>query len=337
MANFVCFLAARTARAGWDVRKTGISGSHPRLLVYASAETHTWIQKAADLFGFGTDAIRWIAVDAHQRMDTADLRRQIVADRSLGDRPFLVVGTAGSVSTGAVDPLPEIGAICREHDLWFHVDGAYGAFAAAIPGAPSDLRWLAEADSVAVDPHKWLYAPLEAGCVLVKRPEDLRNAFSYHPPYYRFGGEVLNFVDYGLQNSRGFRALKVWLALQQIGRAGYLESIAEDMRLSRKLFDLLQKHAEFEALTQDLSITTFRYVPPDLRSRLGDPAVEKSLNELNEALLARVEQSGKAFFSNAVIGGRFALRACIVNFRTSDADIEAVPEIVAALGRKSAS
>jgi aromatic-L-amino-acid decarboxylase len=334
MANFVCFLAARTARAGWDVRKTGISGSHPKLLVYASAETHTWLQKAADLFGFGTDAIRWIGVDAHQRMKTADLRRQIDADRSLGDRPFLVVGTAGSVSTGAVDPLPEIGAICREHDLWFHVDCAYGAFAANVAGAPSDLRGLDEADSVAVDPHKWLYAPLEAGCVLVKRPEDLRNAFSYHPPYYRFGGEVLNFVDYGPQNSRGFRALKVWLALQQIGRAGYLESIAEDMRLSRKLFDLLQKHAEFEALTQNLSITTFRYVPPDLRSRLGDPAVEASLNELNEALLARVEQSGKAFFSNAVIGGRFALRACIVNFRTSDADVEAVPDIVAALGRK---
>jgi glutamate/tyrosine decarboxylase-like PLP-dependent enzyme len=335
MANFVCFLAARTARAGWDVRKSGISGSHPRLLAYASAETHTWIQKAADLFGFGTDAIRWIGVDEHQRMKTADLRRRIDEDRSLGDRPFLVVGTAGSVSTGAVDPLPEIGAICREHDLWFHVDGAYGAFAATIPGAPSDLRGVAEADSVAVDPHKWLYAPLEAGCVLVKRPEDLRNAFSYHPPYYRFGGEVLNFVDYGPQNSRGFRALKVWLALQQIGRSGHVESIAEDMRLSRKLFDLLQNHPEFEALTQNLSITTFRYVPPELRSRLGDPSVEAALNELNEALLARVEQSGKAFFSNAVIGGKFALRACIVNFRTSDADIEAVPEIVAALGRTS--
>ena len=167
----------------------------------------------------------------------------------------------------------------------------------------------------------------------MKRPEDLRNAFSYHPPYYRFGEEALNFVDYGLQNSRGFRALKVWLALQQIGRAGYVESIAEDMRLSRKLFDLLQEHAEFEALTQNLSITTFRYVPPDLRSKLGDPAVEASLNTLNQELLARVEQSGEAFLSNAVIGGKFAMRACIVNFRTSDADIEAVPEIVAALGR----
>jgi aromatic-L-amino-acid decarboxylase len=333
MANFVCVLAARTAKAGWDVRKTGVSGAYPRLALYASAETHTWVQKAADLFGLGTDAIRWIAVDGHQRMKTIDLRRQIESDRARGERPFLVIGTAGTVSTGAVDPLPEIGAICREHDLWFHVDGAYGAFAAAVPGAPPDLGRLAAADSVAVDPHKWLYAPLEAGCALVKRPDDLRNAFSYHPPYYRFGEEALNFVDYGMQNSRGFRALKVWLALQQLGRSGYVESIAEDMRLSRKLFDLLQKHPEFEALTQNLSITTFRYVPPALRSRVGEPAVEASLNTLNEDLLARVEKSGRAFLSNAVIDGRHALRACIVNFRTSDADIEALPEIVASLGR----
>ena len=133
MANFVCFLAARTAKAGWDVRKTGLNGSHPRLIAYASGETHTWIQKAADLFGFGTDAIRWIAVDEHQRMKTDELRRQIEADRARGDQPFLVVGTAGSVSTGAVDPLPAIASICREFDLWFHVDGAYGALAAAIP------------------------------------------------------------------------------------------------------------------------------------------------------------------------------------------------------------
>ena len=333
MANFVCFLAARTARAEWDVRTAGIGGSHPRMIIYASAETHTWIQKAADLFGFGTDAIRWISTDAQQRMNTLDLRRQIENDRTAGHRPFLVVGTAGSVSTGAVDPLPEIAVICQKERLWFHVDGAYGALAAAVPDAPADLRGLSEADSVAVDPHKWLYAPLEAGCALVKRPEDLRNAFSYHPPYYRFGGEALNFVDYGPQNSRGFRALKVWLAMRQIGRAGYVASIAEDMRLSRKLFDLLQKHPDFEALTHSLSITTFRYIPSAFRGKVGDPAAEAALNTLNETLLARVEQSGQAFFSNAVIGGRLALRACIVNFNTSDADVEAVPELVAQIGR----
>ena len=331
MANFVCFLAARTAKAGPGVRKAGLGGVQGMTL-YASSETHTWIQKAADVFGFGTDAIRWIAVDAHQRMQTSELRRQITADRAAGHRPFLVVGTAGTVSTGAVDPLPEIAAICEEQDLWFHVDGAYGALAAAIPGGPMDLNGLALADSVAVDPHKWLYAPVEAGCALVRRPEDLRHAFSYHPPYYRFGG-ALNFVDYGLQNSRGFRALKVWLSLQQLGRAGYVESIAEDMRLSRELFNLIGQHPEFEALTQNLSITTFRYVPQELRSRLGEPSVEAALNQLNEELLGRVEQSGQAFFSNAVIDGKYAMRACIVNFRTSDADIEAVPQIVAAMGR----
>jgi aromatic-L-amino-acid decarboxylase len=333
MANFVCFLAARTAKATWDVRKDGIRDT--RLVVYASAETHTWVQKAADLFGLGTGSIRWITVDEHQRMKTADLRHHIDADRARGDRPFLVVGTAGTVSTGAVDPLPEIGRICHEHDLWFHVDGAYGAFAAAVPDAPSDLRGIADADSVAVDPHKWLYAPLEAGCALVKRPDDLRQAFSYHPPYYRFGEEALNFVDYGPQNSRGFRALKVWLALQQLGRAGYVASMAEDMRLSRKLFDLMQAHSEFEALTQGLSITTFRYVPPALRSRVGEPATERELNTLNEDLLARLERSGQAFLSNAVIGGRFAMRACIVNFRTSEADIEALPDIIASLAQSA--
>jgi aromatic-L-amino-acid/L-tryptophan decarboxylase len=335
MANFVCFLAARTAKARWDVRKTGIGGSHPRLLAYASKETHTWIQKAADLFGLGTDAIRWIPVDEHQRMKTDDLHRCIASDVASGDLPFVVVGTAGSVSTGAVDPLPEIAAICREYDLWFHVDGAYGAFAAAVPGVPRDLRGLAEADSVAVDPHKWLYAPLEAGCALVKRPEDLRNAFSYHPAYYRFGEEPLNFVDYGLQNSRGFRALKVWLALQQLGRAGYVDSMAEDMRLSRKLFELVGAHHEFEALTQNLSITTFRYVPPAIRHKRGEPGIESSLNALNEQILARLEKSGRAFLSNAVVNGKYAMRACIVNFHTSDADVEALPEIIAALGRTS--
>ena len=337
MANFVGFLAARAAKAGLDVRKTGLAGrerAKSPLLVYASAETHTWIQKATDLFGLGTDAIRWIPADDHQRMKTAELRRQIELDRKNGGHPFIVVGTAGSVSTGAVDPLPEIGSICREYDLWFHVDGAYGALAARIPDVPADLRALSEADSVAVDPHKWLYAPLEAGCVLVRNPLDLRNAFSYHPPYYVLRDDVVNFVDYGLQNSRGFRALKVWLALQHIGRTGYEASIADDIRLSRKLAAALRAHDDFDVLTQNLSITTFRYVPKDLRSRLGEASVEERLNQLNRDLLAEVEKSGEAFFSNAVIDGRFVLRACIVNFNTTDEDIDALPALVARLAEK---
>src|SRR5438552_9012502 len=139
----------------------------------------------------------------------------------------MVVGTGGTVSTGAVDPLPEIAALCRERGLWFHVDGAYGGFAAGVPEAPADLRGLSLADSVAVDPHKWLYAPLEAGCALVRDPEQLRAAFAYHPLYYHFQERTTNYVDFGPQNSRGFRALKVWLALQQAGAAGHRRMIAD--------------------------------------------------------------------------------------------------------------
>ncbi len=236
MANFVPFLAARAAQADWEVRARGLQGGRPPR-VYCSNETHTWIHKATDLFGFGTEAIRWIPTDDRLRMDTAALRKMICEDKERGDWPFIVVGAAGSVSTGAVDPLPEIAAICRENNLWFHVDGAYGAIAACLPEASGDLRGLALADSVAVDPHKWLYAPLEAGCVLVRERKHLPQAFSHRPPYYHFpeheGEESFNYYEYGLQNSRGFRALKVWLALRQVGRAGYRLMVADDVRLSK--------------------------------------------------------------------------------------------------------
>jgi glutamate/tyrosine decarboxylase-like PLP-dependent enzyme len=247
-----------------------------------------------------------------------------------------VVGTAGSVSTGAVDPLSEIGALCREHSLWFHVDGAYGGIAAMVPEAPDDLRRLHAADSIAVDAHKWLYAPLEAGCVLVRNPRHLLDAFSYQPPYYNFHVEAVNYFDFGPQNSRGFRALKVWLALRQAGRAGYLRMIADDMRLARHLHGILAAHPEFEALTQNLSITTFRYVPESLRPGMGTEQVESILNRVNQELLNKVEKSGDVFLSNAIVDGKYALRACIVNFRTTLGDIEAIPELVSRLGRQCA-
>jgi aromatic-L-amino-acid/L-tryptophan decarboxylase len=334
MANFVGFLAARAAKAGWNVRERGVAGEPGRRLrVYGSVETHTWIQKAADISGLGTDSIRWIPVDARLRMDVAALRRQVEADVAAGDTPCLVVGAAGTVGTGAVDPLPDIAAVCAEHGVWFHVDGAYGGFAAALPDAPDDLRGLSLADSVAVDPHKWLYAPLEAGCALVRDPEALRAAFAYHPPYYHFDEHATNYVDYGPQNSRGFRALKVWLALRHAGASGYRAMIAEDIRLSRAMADAIGRHPELQLITQELSITTFRYVPADLRSREGEPSVEGHLDALNRELLDRLQRGGEAFVSNAIVGGRYALRACIVNFHTARADVEAVPDIVARLGR----
>jgi glutamate/tyrosine decarboxylase-like PLP-dependent enzyme len=267
-------------------------------------------------------------------MDVDALRRQLDADRAAGDVPCAVVGTAGSVSTGAVDPLPAIGAVCREYGVWFHVDGAYGGFAAAVPDAPDDIRALADADSVAVDPHKWLYAPLEAGCALVRDPETLRAAFAYHPPYYHFDEHATNYVDHGPQNSRGFRALKVWLALQQAGAAGYRRMISDDIRLSRLMAEAVGRHDDLQLVTQDLSITTFRYVPPDLRENLGDDRVERHLDAVNRQLLDRVQRGGDAFVSNAVVGGRYVLRACIVNFHTTRADVEAVIDVAARVGRE---
>ena len=333
MANMVCFLAARAAQANWNVREQGVAGGSRTLRVYCSSETHTWISKAADLAGIGTAAIRYIPMDGDLRLDVDQLQRQIDADASAGDLPFLVVGTAGSVSTGVVDPLRRIAAVCKERGLWFHVDGAYGGFAAAVSDVPDDLHHLADADSVAVDPHKWLYAPLEAGCALVKKPEALRNAFTYHPPYYHFAEIATNYVDYGPQNSRGFRALKVWLAFQHAGAAGYRAMIAEDMALSRAMADAVARHPECELTTQALSITTFRYVPHDLRSTVGEPETERQLDTLNRALLDQIQKSGETFVSNAVIGGRYALRACIVNFHTTRSDVEALPETVARIGR----
>ncbi len=333
MANLVCFLAARQAKCGEEMRTKGIGASKPR--VYCSKETHTWIQKAADISGIGTDAVRWIGTDDQMQIDVEALRRQIAEDIDAGDKPFLVIGAAGTVSTGAIDPLAELAAACREFDLWFHVDGAYGGVAAVLPGAPDEFAGMREADSLAIDPHKWLYAPLEAGCALVRDPKKLRDAFAYHPPYYHFGVEAINYFDLGPQNSRGFRALKVWLALQQVGREGYVHMLTDDIRLARELFERIPQYAGLEALTQSLSITTFRYVPTDLDS--GDEEVQRYLDDLNRELLTRLQNSGKVYLSNAVVNGMFALRVCIVNFRTTSDDIEALLPLVVGIGREADS
>jgi aromatic-L-amino-acid/L-tryptophan decarboxylase len=334
MANFVGFLAARAAAGGVELRKQGVRAISP-LRCYCSHETHTWIEKAADMSGLGTESVRWIACDDRQRLDMSALRAQVKEDIDRGDQPFLVAGTAGTVSTGAVDPLRELGDFCREQGLWFHIDGAYGGLAAGVQGAPEDLKGLALADSVAVDPHKWLYAPIEAGCALVRDHSRLLNAFSYRPPYYNFDTESINYFDLGPQNSRGFRALKIWLAFQQAGRSGFRQTIADDIALAEQAFRLFDAHPEFEAMTRNLSICTFRYVPSDLGTKRGADEAEELLNRLNQTLLAAIENSGRAFLSNAVVDGKYLLRMCIVNFRTSLTDIEALPGMIAELGART--
>lgn len=337
MANFVGFLVARHTKADWAIRENGLCATQARnLRVYASREVHTWLHKAADLFGLGTDNIRWVDVNGDQTVDLKDLKKALEHDRRAGDLPFLIVGSAGTVSTGAVDPIAELRDLSDEFGAWLHIDGAYGALAAASPDRPEPLTRLELADSVALDPHKWLYAPLEAGCALVRDAEAMRATFSYRPPYYKMdevaGEPTVDFIDYSPQNSRGFRALKVWLALRQVGRKGYAQMISDDMRLARLLFDLARSHDELEAHTLNLSITTFRYVPVDLQ--IAIEANEAYLNRLNESLLTELQESGKAFLSNAVIEGRYLLRACIVNFRTGTEDVRAIVEVVVTLGRK---
>jgi glutamate/tyrosine decarboxylase-like PLP-dependent enzyme len=333
MANFVGYLAARRARAPWDIRALGAAAGPP-LVAYTSAETHTWVKKAGDLFGLGSDSVRFIEVDSRFRMRVDRLRSAIAEDRRAGRVPFLIIGTAGSVSTGAIDPLPELADVSAEERVWFHVDGAYGGLAAVLPDAPADLRGMSRADSVAVDPHKWLYAPLEAGCTLVKDPSALTDTFAYRPPYYHFEeeSEAVNFYERGPQNSRGFRALKVWLGLRQAGREGYVRMISDDIALARRLFEKARSTAEIEAFTYDLSIATFRFVPERLAGKTEEN--REYLDRVNTELLNRLQSGGQAYVSNAVLGGKFVLRPCIVNFRTTAADVDALPELVVAIGRE---
>ena len=338
MANIVAFIVARKAKAPWDIRTKGLTAPESkRLVLYGSGEMHTWINKAADICGLGTEAVRWIPTDDEHRLRPDALRTQIEADRAAGLFPFMVCGTAGSVGTGAIDPLPEIARICKEFDLWFHVDGAYGAPAVALDDASADLKGLRLADSIAIDPHKWLYAPLEAGCTLVRRRDDLRDAFAFKPPYYQFddneGQEVKNYFEYGPQNSRGFRALKIWLGFQQAGASGFRQMIADDIELAHRLHDFVGEQELLEQGTVSLSITTFRFVPADLRERsVGDRAVTDYLNELNARIATALRLSRRAFVSNAHIEDRFMLRTCIVNFRTTLADVELLPELIVQVG-----
>lgn len=336
MANFTAFLAARTAKAPKTLITEGIRTLKGNLTVYCSKTTHAWIEKAAILFGMGSDAIRWIPCDASNRMKTLVLEEKIKEDLNNGCLPMMVVGTAGDVSTGAIDDLTEIGKICRAYDLWFHIDGAYGVPAAVVPEYSGLFGGIELADSIALDPHKWLYSPLEAGCTLVKDPKHLTDTFSSHPEYYNFGSEegefAQNFYEYGLQNSRGFRALKVWLGLQQMGRIGYEKLIREDIHLAELLYTLADEHPNLEAVSQNLSITTLRYVPSGNNpEKIKD---ESYLNNINEALLHSLQRGGEVFLSNAIINEKYCLRGCIVNFRTSEKDIQEIIEIVVHEGNK---
>ena len=332
MANMIALLVAGRRKTGAEVSRQGLWNSGPPLTVYASEEVHLSIAKAADILGFGRSHVRIISCDDRQRIRTDLLRQKIEADLREGLRPFCVVGTAGTVNTGAVDPLGELANIAREFDLWFHVDGAYGA-----PGVLDERKkqlfaGLERADSVSLDPHKWLYVPVDAGCLLFRDEATARAAFNTEDAdYIKTHGytdeEAFAFWDYGVELSRRFRALKVWLTLQYYGTRRIAEAISDDISLAAYLGELVSKAEDFELLAPvELSICCFRYVPP------GAKLSDAELNRLNERVMERVQKDGRAYLSNATVKGRFALRACITNFRTTKADIDETVAVIREMG-----
>ncbi len=333
MATFVALKVARDRRAGWDVRNRGVAAG-PQLGLYLSTETHVVSDRAADMLGIGWANVRHVPVDDGFRMRVDDLRALVERDREAGVRPFAVVGTAGTVSTGAVDPLGEIADLCEREGLWFHVDAAYGGPAMLAPDLRPLLAGIERADSIAFDPHKWLSTPLGGGCVLLRDASLLPASFDADPAYVRQDRERTHagadLGRWGPWFSRGFSALKVWVSLLAHGRAAYARRISHDAALARYLGARVAEHPAFElACPVVLSICCFRYVPPDLAEGPGRAAY---LDRLNERLMTEIQLDGRAFISNAVLGGRFFLRACIVNFRTEAEDLDAVLSVAEELG-----
>ena len=333
MANFVALKAARDHKAGWDVRRQGVAAGPP-LAMYLSEETHVVSSRAADMLGLGTAAVRKIPVDEDFRVQVDALREAIARDRDAGVHPFAVVASAGTVATGAVDPLDAVADVCAAEDLWFHVDAAYGGPAAFTEDLRPLFAGIERADSIAFDPHKWLYTPHSGGCVLVRDVQMLPDSFSVIASYtYQDKERTERGVDgtqLGPQFSRGFWALKIWVSLLAHGRRVYAARISHDAELARYLGARVQERSDFELVCPvGLSICCFRYVPSGLAEGKGrDPY----LDLLNERLMTEAQQDGRVFFSNAVLGGRFVLRVCIVNFRTEAEDLDVVLDVAAEIG-----
>jgi glutamate/tyrosine decarboxylase-like PLP-dependent enzyme len=337
MANFVGLKVARDRKAGWDVRGQGVRAG-PQMVIYGSDEVHSVNQRAADMLGLGRDSVRHLPTAEDYRLRIDDLCRAVEEDRAAGRLPIGVVASAGTVATGAIDPLEDIAKLCAEQDLWFHVDGAYGG-----PGVlAEDLRPLfagiERADSIAFDPHKWLYTPHSGGCILLRDLEMLPRSFSIHEhASYVFEdkertGTGLDGNEMGPQFSRGFWALKVWVSLLAHGREAYSRRISHDAELARYLHRRAEERPEFETVAPvTLSICCFRYVPEDLSAGQGR---EEYLDLLNERLMTEIQMDGRVYPSNAVLRGRFVLRACIVNFRTEAEEMDLLLDVASELGSK---
>jgi aromatic-L-amino-acid decarboxylase len=335
MANFIALKAARDHRAGWSVRTDGLAGG-PQLALYMSTETHVVSERAGDMLGIGTRGVRKIPVDDGWRIRMDLLREQLQRDRDEGIHPFAVVASAGTVSTGAVDPLEELAELCQREELWFHVDAAYGGPAMLADDLRPLFSGIERADSIAFDPHKWLYTPHSGGCVLMRNMPHLKESFDADASYIHQDKEYtqhgIDLGRHGPQFSRSFWALKVWVSLLAHGRRAYADRISHDAALARYLGASAEARGDFELCCPvGLSICCFRYVPTDLTD--ADPAEREGyLDRLNERLMTEIQLDGRVYVSNAILDGRFTLRACVVNFRTEADDIDAVLDVAAEIG-----
>jgi len=332
MANLVGLTVARNTKAEFDLRQQGIYASPRKMTLYGSNETHSSVQKAVELLGLGSDSFRQIPVNKDFQIDLSELETALARDRQAGCQPFCVVGNAGTVNTGAIDDLDTLAHICDREKLWFHVDGAFGALAGLSPKLRPLVAGMEKADSLAFDLHKWMYMPYEVGCALVRQEESHRKAFALTPEYLTHsdrglaGGKIW-FSDYGMQLSRGFRALKVWMSIKEHGVQKYGKLIQQNVDQANYLAKLVEDSADLQLLAPvPLNIVCFRFI--------DDQHDDESLNELNKELLMQLHESGVAAPSYTLIKGRYSLRVAITNHRSRRQDFEVLVDEVVRLGNK---
>ena len=334
MANVLGLAVARHAKAGWDVRALGLQRAIRPLVIYCSTEVHGWAQKAAEILGLGDRCLHRVPVDARYRMQLELLEEAIVRDRAAGLHPICVIGTAGTVNTGATDDLRGIAAICRKYDLWFHVDGAFGALVRLSPTLRGMVDGIEEADSLAFDLHKWGSQPIECAVTLVRDAAMHKAAFALSPSYLApstrgvaKGG--LPFADRGMDLTRGFKALKVWMSFKAHGIDQFARVIEQNVRDTAALARRVEEHPELELMAPaDMNIVCLRYKPEGM--------AEAALNALNQELLLRMQESGLAVPSGTVLQGRYAIRVANTNHRSKPEDFDILFDAFVRLGRELA-
>jgi glutamate/tyrosine decarboxylase-like PLP-dependent enzyme len=330
MANITALTVARNSFDEEKIRQKGLKAASGQLLIYCSVETHSCIQKAAEIIGLGTDAVRKIGVNERFELDVQLLKAQLEEDLQAGFLPFCLVGTAGTVNTGAIDPMVELLEISREYGLWFHVDGAYGALGKLDPNYADALRAIEEADSLAFDLHKWLYVPYEVGCTLIRDAKKHRDSFAITPNYLLqekrgLSGGLDSINNYGFELSRGFKALKVWMSIKEHGRAKYAAMIAQNNRHAAYLAELVEENPYLELTAPlSMSITCFRMIQPGWG--------EEALQALNKEILLRLQEEGIASPSSTILNGKYTLRIANVNQRTQREDMDLLVREVLRIG-----